>query len=142
MEIVKENDQVSVHYTGTLDNGEVFDSSKGREPLAFVVGAGQMIAGFDEAVEGMKLNEVKKVRMEASQAYGEVNEDMIQKIDRKQLPEDLKPAVGQQLVSQSPDGHEMVVTVTASDEDSITIDANHPLAGKALTFEIELVSIN
>ncbi len=142
MEIVKENDQVSVHYTGTLDNGEVFDSSKGREPLAFVVGAGQMIAGFDEAVEGMKLNEVKKVRMEASQAYGEVNEDMIQKIDRKQLPEELKPAVGQQLVSQSPDGHEMVVTVTASDEDSITIDANHPLAGKALTFEIELVSIN
>jgi FKBP-type peptidyl-prolyl cis-trans isomerase 2 len=142
MDLVKDQDAVKVHYTGTLDNGEVFDSSKGREPLAFTVGAGQMIPGFDNAVLGMKLNEVKTVTIPASEAYGEKKDDLFQKIGREQLPEGMEPTVGQQLASQMPNGQQIVVTVTEVAPESITIDANHPLAGKALTFEIELVSIN
>ena len=142
MDLVKDQDAVTVHYTGTLDNGEIFDSSKGREPLAFTVGAGQMIPGFDQAVVGMKLNEVKTVTIPAEDAYGEKKDDLLQKIGREQLPEGMQPEVGQQLASQMPNGQQIVVTVTDVANESITIDANHPLAGKALTFEIELVSIN
>lgn len=138
---VKENDQVQVHYTGTLNSGEVFDSSRDREPLEFTIGAGQMIPGFENAVREMELHEVKKVTIPSSEAYGDVEENMIQKIDKSQLPESIKPEVGQQLVSNLPNGQQMVVKVTEVEENSITIDANHPLAGQDLTFEIELVNI-
>jgi len=142
MDIVKEKDRISVHYTGTLSNGEVFDSSVNREPLAFEVGAGQMIAGFDNAVVGMKLNEKKSVTIPAKEAYGEVRPEMIQKISKDQLPPDLNPTVGQQLASQLPSGEQLIVTVSDISETEVTIDANHELAGKDLTFEIEIVSIN
>lgn len=142
MQIVKDDHLVEVHYTGTLSSGEVFDSSRDREPLSFTVGAGQMIPGFENAVRGMKLNESVKVTLPPEEAYGEVIEDMIQKVPVDQLPPDLKPFVGQQLSSQMPDGSQIVVQVKDVQPDHIVVDANHPLAGKALTFEIEVVSIN
>lgn len=141
MDIVQEKNNVSVHYTGTLENGEIFDSSRDREPLSFEVGAGQMIPGFEKAVKGMKLNETKKITIEPSDAYGELKPDMVQKINKEQLPPELTVHVGQQLTSQMPDGQQIVVTVKDIAEDEITIDANHPLAGKTLNFEIEVVDI-
>ena len=142
MSIVKEKDNVTVHYTGTLSDGEIFDSSKGREPLGFTVGAGQMIPGFDSAVVGMKVSDKKTVTLEAGDAYGDVQEGLVQKVSKTQLPEDLQPEVGQQLSSQLPNGQQIPVTITEVGEEEVTIDANHPLAGKALTFEIEMVTIN
>lgn len=141
MDLVQEKNNVSVHYTGTLENGEVFDSSRDREPLSFEVGAGQMIPGFEKAVKGMKLNETKKITIEPSEAYGELKPDMVQKISKEQLPPELEVHVGQQLASQMPDGQQIVVTVKDITEEEITIDANHPLAGKTLNFEIEVVDI-
>jgi FKBP-type peptidyl-prolyl cis-trans isomerase 2 len=141
METVKENNKVSVHYTGTLENGEVFDTSREREPLAFTVGQGQMIPGFEEAVKGMKKEETKKVTLGPDDAYGEVKPDMVQKVDKAQLPDEIEPSVGQQLASQLPSGQQIVVTVTDVADEHITIDANHPLAGKELTFDIEVVDI-
>jgi len=142
MEKVKDNDKVSVHYTGTLQDGEVFDSSKDREPLSFTVGEGQMIPGFENAVKGMALNEKKSVTISPDDAYGEQRPEMVQKISKTQLPPDLNPQVGQQLASQLPSGEQIIVTVKEITEEDITIDANHPLAGKELTFEIEVVEIN
>ncbi len=141
MDLVQEKNNVSVHYTGTLENGEVFDSSRDREPLSFEVGAGQMIPGFEKAVKGMKLNETKKITIEPAEAYGELKPDMVQKISKEQLPPELEVHVGQQLASQMPDGQQIVVTVKDIADDEITIDANHPLAGKTLNFEIEVVDI-
>ena len=142
MDKVKDKDKVSVHYTGTLANGEVFDTSKGRDPLSFTVGEGQMIPGFEAAVKGMEVKETKTVTLKSEEAYGEVREEMVQKIDKGQLPPDLEPEVGQQLASTLPDGQQIIVRVTDIAESHITIDANHPLAGEDLTFEIEVVSID
>ncbi|NVK05365.1 MAG: peptidylprolyl isomerase [Flavobacteriia bacterium] len=141
MSTVKANDTVRVHYTGKLNDGEIFDSSVDRDPLQFTVGAGQMIPGFDKAVEGMELNEKKTVTLAPADAYGDVNKDLFHKVERTQLPEDLKPEVGQMLVAGSPDGREMQVRVAEVADDAITIDANHPLAGRDLTFDIQLVEI-
>ncbi|MBV6644320.1 MAG: peptidylprolyl isomerase [Cyclobacteriaceae bacterium] len=138
---VQKNDTVKVHYTGKLTNGEVFDSSEGKDPLQFVVGAGQMIKGFDAAVDGMELNEKKTVTIPSNEAYGSVNNDLVQQIDRNQLPEDLKPAVGQTLVATGDGGQQMQVLVTEVTDTSIKIDGNHPLAGKDLVFDIELVEV-
>lgn len=141
MSEVKKGDKVKVHYTGKLGNGEVFDSSAGKSPLEFEVGAGMMIAGFDAAVNGMKVGDKKVAEIPASEAYGHVNEEMIVDINRSQLPPDLVPEVGQQLGMQQPNGQSVPVTVTQVKDESITIDANHALAGKDLIFEIELVEI-
>jgi FKBP-type peptidyl-prolyl cis-trans isomerase 2 len=141
MSQVKKNDKVKVHYTGRLTSGEQFDSSEGREPLEFTVGTGQMIKGFDDAVEGMAINEKKTVTLAPELAYGPVYEQLINKVEKKQLPADMNPQVGQNLVASSPDGQETRVVVTAVEEDTVTIDANHPLAGKELVFDIELVEI-
>lgn len=138
----KTNDKVQVHYTGKLTTGEVFDSSEGRDPLAFTVGAGQMIAGFDAAVNGMELNEKKTVTIPAGEAYGEHNEALIQKIGRDQLPPDLNPEVGQKLMASNANGQQVPVLVTETTPESVTIDANHELAGKDLVFDIELVAVN
>ena len=142
MSKVKKNDKVKVHYTGRLTTGEQFDSSAGRDPLEFTVGAGQMIPGFDEAVEGMELNEKKTITLSPDQAYGPVHDQLINEVDRNQLPPDMKPEVGQTLMASSPDGRQTRVQVTEVKENSITIDANHPLAGKELVFDIELVEID
>jgi len=142
MKIVQDNNQVTVHYKGTLKSGEVFDTSREREPLEFTVGAGQMIPGFENAVKGMQMNEVKTVTIAPADAYGETNPEMVQKVPKSQLPEGLKPFVGQQLSSKMEDGQEIIVRVADVQDDHIKIDANHPLAGEELTFEIEVVSIS
>lgn len=141
MSEAKKNDKVKVHYTGKLANGEIFDSSLEREPLEFTVGAGQMIKGFDSAVDGMSISEKKTVEIPANEAYGPSNPDLIQEVPKSQLPEELKLEVGQNLVAQNPDGGQTQVVIREVNKDSITIDANHQLAGKDLTFEIELMEI-
>ena len=142
MDKVKQSSEVSVHYTGKLSSGEIFDSSKEREPLKFTVGAGQLIKGFEMGVIGMSLNETKTVTIPADQGYGPVRDELIQKIDKSQLPEGLEPKVGQQLASHHPSGQQMVFLVIDEDQESITIDGNHELAGKDLIFEIEVVDIH
>ncbi len=141
MKKVQANDKVKVHYTGKLTDGEVFDSSLERDPLEFTVGAGQMIKGFDEAVNGMELNEKKTVTIPSGEAYGDRNDQLIQEVPKNDLPADMKPEVGQTLVATNQDGQQTHVLVTGVEEATITIDANHPLAGKDLVFEIELVEI-
>jgi peptidylprolyl isomerase len=141
MSHAKAGDKVKIHYTGKLDDGTEFDSSAGRDPLEFVLGSGQVIPGFDNAVDGMKVGENKEVRLDAEDAYGARNDQLIQEVPKSALPDDLEPKVGMGLQSQSPDGQVMQLTVTDVADDSITVDANHPLAGKALSFAIELVEI-
>ena len=138
----KAGDTVQVHYTGKLDDGSVFDSSAGRDPLEFTVGAGQVIPGFEQAVEGMAVGQTKTVPSPSAEAYGERVAEAVLQVPREQLPPDLEPEVGQQLVMQSRDGRQIPIVVVEVTEDSITIDANHPLAGRDLTFEIELVSVH
>ena len=130
-----EGDRVAVHYTGTLDDGEEFDSSRGRETLSFVVGAGQMIAGFDAAVRGMTIGESRTVRMEPAEAYGERRDDLILTFPIDQMPEGVNE--GDSVVFTN-GGQGVILEVTS---ETFTVDANHRLAGQALTFEIELVSI-
>lgn len=137
----KANDTVKVHYTGKLTSGEVFDSSENRDPLQFTVGAGQMIKGFDAAVDGMELNEKKTVTIPADEAYGQHNPQLIQEVSRTQLPEGMDPQIGQTLMAQGQGGQPIELVVTDATADSITVDANHRLAGQDLVFDIELVEI-
>ncbi len=132
---------VKIHYTGTLTDGEVFDSSDGRPPLEFTLGAGQVIPGFDLAVSEMEVGESKTVTIPADQAYGERRAEMVMSIPRSDVPENMNPELGQQLQMQTTDGQAVVVTVTAVDELKVELDANHALAGKDLTFALELVEI-
>jgi peptidylprolyl isomerase len=133
-------DTVRVHYTGRLDGGEVFDSSRGRDPLEFTLGGGQVIAGFDEAVTGMEPGDEKTVTIPAAQAYGPRRDEMSGEVPRAQFPPDIDPQVGQQLQMQQ-EGQTFVVTVTEVSDEVVRLDANHPLAGKDLTFDLELVGI-
>ena len=137
----KDGNTVKVHYTGSLEDGTVFDTSLEREPLEFTLGQGQLIPGFEQAVIGMKIGESKTVTIPAEQAYGPYNNELISIIDRDNLAEGLDPEVGQQLQAQQPDGQNIIATVIEVSETSITVDANHHLAGKDLTFEIELIEI-
>jgi peptidylprolyl isomerase len=137
----KKGDTVKVDYTGTLGDGTQFDSSIGREPLQFTVGAGQMIAGFDAAVVGMKVGEKKTVTIPAAKAYGERDESLVFQVDRAKLPANINPQVGMKLQMTQNDGSNIVVTITKVDESKVTMDANHELAGKDLTFEITMVEI-
>jgi peptidylprolyl isomerase len=141
MSNAKSGDTVKIHYTGTLDDGSQFDSSAGRDPLEFEVGSGQVIPGFDKAVEGMAVGDSKNVRIEPDEAYGQRHEQLVQEVDRSLLPDDLDPREGMTLQSNSPDGQTMQFMVTEVAEETITVDANHPLAGQALSFDIELVEI-
>ncbi len=138
----KKGDRVKVHYTGKLQDGSVFDSSREREPLEFELGGGMMIKGFDAAVTGMQVGESKTAEIPADEAYGQHNDEMVIEVPKSQLPPDLKPEVGQQLGMQQPNGQSVPVRVTEVKEESIEIDANHPLAGKDLVFELELVEIS
>lgn len=137
---VKDGDTVRVHYTGTLGDGTVFDSSRDREPIEFVVGSGQVISGFEQAVKGMTPGEERKITIPADEAYGPRRDDLTLEVGRDQLPEGLEPRVGQRLqVSRA--GHAFNVTVMEVSDRSVTLDANHPLAGEDLTFEVQLVGI-
>ena len=141
MSQAKSGDTVRIHYTGTLKDGTEFDSSRGREPLEFAIGGGQVIPGFDSAVEGMAVGENKSVTIEPDQAYGDRHDQLVQEVPKSALPDELEATVGMQLQSQSPDGQVMMFVVAEVGDDTITVDGNHPLAGQALTFDIELVAI-
>jgi len=141
MSQAKTGDTVRVHYTGKLDDGTQFDSSAGRDPLEFALGTGQVIAGFEAAVEGMAVGESKSVRIPAEEAYGAHHAELISVVPMSALPEDLTPTVGMPLQAQGPAGRVMKLVVTAVTDESFTVDGNHPLAGKALNFDIELVEI-
>ncbi|PKG43962.1 FKBP-type peptidyl-prolyl cis-trans isomerase [Psychroflexus sp. MES1-P1E] len=142
MSQVKEKDTVKVHYTGKLaSSGQVFDSSLEREPIEFTLGEGTIIPGFETGVLNMKEAEKKTIEIPKEEAYGEVKKDLFQQVGNDQLPEDMKPEVGMGLVSQNPDGTERQLRVAEVNEDHIIVDANHPLAGHDLTFELELVEI-
>lgn len=134
-------DTVHIHYTGRLDDGSVFDSSEGRDPLTFELGAGQVVPGFESAVLGMKVGEKTTTTIPPELAYGERRDELVMSMPREQLPEGMDPEVGQRLQMQTSDGQIVPVTVTRADEESISLDANHFLAGKALTFDIELVKV-
>jgi peptidylprolyl isomerase len=136
---VKRGDNVKVHYTGKLDDGTVFDSSVGKEPLEFAVGSGQVIQGFEEGVVGMKVGESKVVHIPVEKAYGERNDEMVIQAPIEQVPPDLNPELGMRLEMGGAKGEILRVVVTEITDTHITLDANPPLAGKALTFEIELV---
>jgi peptidylprolyl isomerase len=142
MSQAKTGDSVKIHYTGTLDDGTQFDSSDGREPLSFTLGSGQVIPGFDKAVDGMAVGDSKSVNIPAEDAYGPHQPQMVQDVPLSALPADLTPEVGMGLQAQGPDGQVANLVVTSVQDDSITVDGNHPLAGKALNFDIELVSID
>jgi peptidylprolyl isomerase len=141
MAAAKKGDAVQVHYTGKLQDGTVFDSSRSRQPLRFKLGSGQVIAGFENAVNGMLVGESKTVNIPPEEAYGQRRDDRIVTMRRDQLPVNLNVNVGQRLELTQEDDQNILVTVTAITHDTITLDANHPLAGKILTFELELVGI-
>jgi len=138
---VKANDTVQVHYTGKLTNGQVFDSSEGREPLKVTLGSGNFIPGFEKGLLNMAVNEKKTVTIPSEEAYGEVQEELFQAIKMEELPDTIKPEVGMGLVAKNPDGTERQLRVAEVKEDHIVIDANHPLAGQDLVFELEVVAI-
>ncbi|MGL4611802.1 MAG: FKBP-type peptidyl-prolyl cis-trans isomerase [Trueperaceae bacterium] len=140
MSIAKAGDTVKIHYTGTLDSGEQFDSSVGGEPLEFTLGGGQVIVGFDEGVSGMTLGEKKTVRMLPKDAYGEYDDALVIQVPRAELPT-LNYELGTELVMQQPSGRSIPVVVIDATNETIVLDANHPLAGEALTFNLELVGI-
>lgn len=142
MATAKKGDKVKVHYTGKLEDGTVFDSSRERDPLEFELGGGNMIAGFDEAVHGMTVGENKTTNIPSEEGYGAKDENMIFTVPKDQLPPEIKPEEGMQLSMQHPSGQNIPVVVTKVTEEDIEIDANHPLAGKNLIFDIELVEIN
>jgi peptidylprolyl isomerase len=138
----RQGDRVSVHYIGRLGDGSVFDTSKEREPLSFEVGSGQVIPGFDEAVSGMRAGERKTVTIPSESAYGPRRDELLLQVEKSAFPEEIEPEVGQRLqMSQGP-GQVAIVTITDVREESVTLDANHPLAGEDLTFELELVRID
>lgn len=139
---VKSGDTVKIHYTGTLTDGTTFDSSEGRDPLEFQVGSGQIIGGLDAAMPGMEVGDKKEVQVACDEAYGPVNPEMRQDIPRSNIPDEIPLQEGIQLQMQSPDGQVMPVTVVEIKDDAVTLDANHPLAGQDLVFNIELVSID
>lgn len=141
MSQVKKDDNVKVHYTGKLSNGQVFDSSRERDPIEFKVGEGKMIPGFENGVMDMELNEKKNIEVKPDDAYGEVRDDLFQEVSKEQLPDDINPEVGMGLAAQMPDGSERQLRVADIKDDSIIVDANHPLAGKDLNFEVEVVGI-
>lgn len=138
---VKENDTVRVHYTGKLSNGQVFDSSLEREPLEITLGQEMIIPGFEKGMIDMKVNEKKTVNIPAAEAYGDVQKEMFHEVKKDQLPQDITPEVGMGLASKNPDGSEAQFRVSEVHDEHIVVDANHPLAGQDLTFELELVEI-
>ena len=142
MRKVEKGHFVKVEYTGTLENGDTFDSNRGGQPMEVEVGSGRVIKGFEDALMGMEEQEKKTFTLSPEEAYGPVNEELQQSFKRTELPEGFDPQVGQVLALRHPHGGQMPATVKAADDEQITVDLNHPLAGKTLTFEIEVKEIN
>ncbi|SDD59559.1 FKBP-type peptidyl-prolyl cis-trans isomerase SlpA [Pricia antarctica] len=142
MSQVKKDDTVKVHYTGKLEDGQVFDSSIERgEPIKVTIGQGELIPGFEKGLIDMKVKEKKTINISKEDAYGDTREELVQEVPKSQLPEDIKPEVGMGLVSKTQNGQDINLVVKDVKEDSIVVDGNHPLAGKDLTFELEVVEI-
>lgn len=137
---VTENKVVSIHYTGKLNDGSVFDSSEGRDPLLFIFGTGMIIPGLEEGIKGLKVGDKKTVEIGFEKAYGPVMEEAKQEVPKSQLPTEVEIKVGMQLAAQGPQGA-IPVTVTEVKDDVVVVDFNHPLAGKDLTFEVEIVEV-
>ncbi|WP_106745706.1 FKBP-type peptidyl-prolyl cis-trans isomerase [Yoonia maritima] len=142
MSQAKSGDTVRIHYTGTLKSGETFDSSDGRDPLEFVVGSGQIIPGLDVAIPGMVVGDKKTVEIACADAYGETNSEARQSVPRGEIPDNIPLEIGTQLQMQTPQGQVVHVTVAEVTDAEVTLDANHPLAGKDLIFAIEMVGID
>ncbi len=136
---IKKGDKVKVDYTGTLEDGTVFDTSEGKEPLEFEVGSGQLIKGFDDAVIGMEKGDEKEIKLEPADAYGDYNPALTQKVPRESLPKEPEPKPGMSLLMVLPDGKRFPVTISEVTDEEVTLDLNHPLAGKTLTFRIKIV---
>ena len=141
MSEVKTGDTVQVHYTGRLETGEQFDSSRERDPLQFTLGNGELIPGFENAVIGMNVGDVKTIQIPSQEAYGPYMEEMKMVVDRAKMPEELELKIGLNLTVRASDERRLTVKIVDIAEDTVTIDANHPLAGKDLVFDIELVKI-
>jgi peptidylprolyl isomerase len=141
MQKVTSGDKVRVHYHGKLRSGETFDSSDGREPLEFTVGGGDVIKGFDQGVMGMQVGDKKTVEIVAQDAYGDKHDEMVIEFPKTQFPPEMKPEIGMQLMMNNGAGQQFPVTITEVKEESVVLDANHPLAGQDLIFDIELVEI-
>jgi peptidylprolyl isomerase len=141
MKQAENGNTVKVHYTGRLDDGMVFDSSKDREPLEFTLGKGHLIKGFEDAVAGMSVGETKTVIIPSNEAYGPHKDELMFRIDRAQFPPNIEPRMGLILSLRQPDGGVIHVAVTEISDNSVTLDANHPLSGKDLTFEIEIMEV-
>jgi FKBP-type peptidyl-prolyl cis-trans isomerase 2 len=139
---VKVGDKIKIHFTGKLENGEVFESSFGKEPLEFKVGSGSVIQGIDEAVVGMKLDQEKMIHISSDKAYGAIEKELIISINKKDLPSKLDVKLNQQLIIPLDDGHPVKVRISKIDGDYIEFDGNHPLAGKNLIFDLKLVGID
>jgi peptidylprolyl isomerase len=141
MQQAKKGDKVKVHYHGKLTNGETFDSSAGREPLEFEIGSGSVIRGFDEGVSGMKVGERKTINIPVDEAYGQKSEDMLIEFPKDRFPNDMEIREGMQLMMSNGSGQNIPVVVAEVKEDAVILDANHPLAGEDLIFDIELIEI-
>ena len=141
MQEVKKGDKIKVHYHGKLTDGTTFDSSEGRDPLEFEVGSGMVIAGFDDGVTGMKVGDKKTINIPADQAYGQRFEDRLMEFPLNRFPEGMVPEVGMQLMMSSGNGEQIPVVITAVGDENVMLDANHPLAGEDLIFDLELVDI-
>lgn len=141
MNKVKENDVVKVHYTGKLNDGQVFDSSLERDPLKVELGKGQLIPGFEKGLIDMTVKEKKTITIDKKDAYGEVDESLYHTVPKSQLPEDIKPEVGMGLVGSSADGNQQQFRIIKVEDEDIIVDANHPLAGQDLVFDLEVVEI-
>ncbi len=141
MQQVKDGDTVKVHYHGKLRSGETFDSSEGREPLEFTVGSGQVIKGFDDGVRGMNVGDKRTVEIASGDAYGAKEDDRVIEFPKTQFPPDMKPEVGMQLMMNDGQGQQLPVVITEVKEETVTLDANHPLAGQDLIFDIELMEV-
>ncbi len=142
MQQVKKGDTIKVHYHGRLEDGSTFDSSEGREPLEFEVGGGMVIPGFDDGVTGMQVGEKKSINIPYNEAYGPKQDDLLFDFPKDKFPPDITPEIGMQMNMRGENGQQFPVTVQEVSDEKIVLDANHPLAGKNLTFDLELVEIN
>ena len=141
MSLAKNGDKVKVHFTGKLENEKIFDSSKDSKPLEFTIGAGEMMPGFEKAIIGMTMGGTKAFSVLPEQAYGSRCEELVATVEKSHFPHDITPTIGQPLQITLPEGEVLDLLITCIDGDMVTIDANHPLAGEALFFEVELVEI-
>jgi len=141
MSQVKNGDTVKVHYTGKLENGKVFDTSEDRQPREFTLGSGKIVPGFEKGIIGMEVGEAKTITVPPEEAYGPRRNELIVDVEKTDLPENITPAIGKQLQIRQKDGNPIKVTITDMNEDTVTLDANHPLAGNTLFFDVELVEI-